>query len=101
MGNEVNTITPAYTAQPSLKVQKTNIGTQKIDGSTFETFEIVIADFQIENMLGRVQFCQKTFLIVNITLEVIFKILFFTLSNVDIQFAKGELTWRSYTIKEA
>ena len=34
-----------YTWKLKLKIWKTNVGAQKIDGSTLETFEIVIADF--------------------------------------------------------
>ena len=45
LGSEVNAMTPTYTAKLGLKVRKTNIGTQKIDGFTFEIFEIVLADF--------------------------------------------------------
>ena len=34
-------------------------------------------------------------------MEVVLRMLFLTLSNVDIQFAEKELTWRSYTVKKA
>lgn len=34
-------------------------------------------------------------------MEIVLGMPFLTLSNVDIQFAEGELTWRSYTIAEA
>ena len=43
--NKVNGMTPAYAAKLGLKVQKTNIEAQKINGSTFEIFEMVLADF--------------------------------------------------------
>ena len=35
---------------------KTNIGAKKIDDSIFKTFEIVIADFKVENKIGRLKF---------------------------------------------
>ena len=44
-GSEVNAITPTYAAKLRLKVQKTNIEAQKIDGSTLETFGMILADF--------------------------------------------------------
>ena len=44
-GNEVNAMTPTYTAKLGLKVRKTDIGAQKIDGSTLETFGMVLANF--------------------------------------------------------
>ena len=43
--SKVNAITPAYTTQQGLKVQKINVGASKIDGSLLETYGIVIAAF--------------------------------------------------------
>ena len=43
----------AYVAKLGLKVQKTDIGTQKNDSSILDPFEIVLADFQVEDKLGR------------------------------------------------
>ena len=45
LGSEVNAMTPTYIAKLGLKVRKTNIGAQKIEGSTLETFGMVLADF--------------------------------------------------------
>ena len=61
-GSEVNAMTPAYASKLSLKVHHTDIGAQKIDGSTLEIFGIVLANFQVEDKLGRAQFVQETFL---------------------------------------
>ena len=38
-------MTPAYAAQLNLKMQKTNVSAQKIDGSLLQTYGIVIAAF--------------------------------------------------------
>lgn len=43
--SEVNVMTLAYAAKLDLKVQLTNIGAQKIDGSNFYIFGIVLASF--------------------------------------------------------
>ena len=53
LGSEVNAMTPAYTAKLGLKVRETDIGVQKIDGSTLDTFRIVWADIQMEDKLGK------------------------------------------------
>ena len=45
MGSKVNTMTVAYANQLGLWIQKTDVVVQKIDGSLFRTFEIVIAGF--------------------------------------------------------
>ena len=55
-GNKKNFITPRYTSKLGLKVYHTNIGAQKIDGSIFEIFEIVLANFQVENKLEKTWF---------------------------------------------
>lgn len=46
------------------------------------TYEMVIVGFLLQNKLKRVRF---------------FGILFLIFSNADIQFAKKELVWKSYT----
>ena len=56
LGSEINIMTSAYTAELGLKIQKTNIGAQKIDGFTFDTFGIVLATFQMENKLDTTRF---------------------------------------------
>ena len=44
-GSEVNAINPDYSQKLGLKIRRTNVGAQKIDSYTLETFGIVIADF--------------------------------------------------------
>ena len=60
-GSEVNAITPAYASQLGLRARHTNVGAQKIDGSTLKTFGMVLASFQVEDKLGRARFFQETF----------------------------------------
>ena len=52
-GSEVNAMTPAYTAHLGLKVRITDVGAQKIDGSSLATYSMVIAAFQVVDKLGR------------------------------------------------
>ena len=56
LSSEVNAMTPAYTAKLHLKIWKTNIKAYKIDGFTFNTFEIVLTKFQVENKLDKARF---------------------------------------------
>ena len=55
-GSEVNIINPDYAWKLGLKIRKTNIGVQKIDGFALEIFEMVIADFQVEDKASRPRF---------------------------------------------
>ena len=99
--SEVNAISPAYILKLGLKVHHTNVRAQKIDSSSLETFGMVLASFQVENKLGRIWFFQETFLLADISAEVVLGMPFLTLSNADVQFVEKELTWRSYTTAEA
>ena len=74
-----------------LKIWKTNIGAQKIDGSTLETFEMVIADFQIGDNNNRPRFFQETFLVADTKFEMILGLLFLKISNADVSFGEGIL----------
>ena len=62
---------------------------------------MVLASFQVEDKLGRARFFQETFLLANISAEVVLGMPFLTLSNADVQFVEKELTWRSYTTVKA
>ena len=62
---------------------------------------MVLASFQVEDKLGKIRFFQETFLLADISTEVVLGMLFLTLSNADIQFVEKELTWRSYTTAKA
>ena len=44
-GSEVNAMTPGYALKLGLKVRPTDVGAQKINGSTFKTFGMVLASF--------------------------------------------------------
>ena len=56
-------------------------------------FGIVLADFQVEDNLGKAWFFQDTFLLADISAEVVLDTPFFTLSNADVQFVENELIW--------
>lgn len=51
-----------------------------------EIFRIVIVLFQVDNKDERSHFFEKTFLLTDISMVVVFEILFLTLSNVKVNF---------------
>ena len=83
---------PDYARKLGLKIWRTNIRAQKIDGSVQEIFEMVIADFQIEDKASRPRFFQKTFLVVNTKFEMILERPFLKISNADVSFGEKTLT---------
>ena len=44
-GSKINAMTLAYAEKLRFQIQRNYIGAQNIDGSSLNTFEIVIADF--------------------------------------------------------
>lgn len=86
--NEINAITLTYAARLGLFIWKTNVGAQKIDKLTLVMYNIVIAQFLIQDKLKGVWFFKEIFLVANISLEGIVEIPFFSFSDVDIWFAK-------------
>ena len=54
--NEVNAMTPAYVAHLNLKVRVTNVNAQKIDRSSLDIYNMVLAAFQVVDKLGCSQF---------------------------------------------
>ena len=82
----------AFAQKLGLDIRKTNVGAQKIDGSTFETFGMVIVDFQVEDKGGKPRFFQEIFLIANTKFEVILGMFFLKINNADMAFDKEILT---------
>ena len=90
--NKVNTMIPTYVSRLCFRVHRTDIRAQKIDGSTFKTFGIVLASFQVEDKLEKIWYFRKTFLLADISTKVVLGISFLTLSNADVQFVEKKLT---------
>ena len=101
LGSEVNAMTLTYASRLGLWVHRTDMRTQKIDGSILETFGMILTSFQVEDKLGRTRFFQETFLLADIRTEVVLGMPFLTPSNADVQFIEKELTERSYITAEA
>ena len=74
--SEVNAIHPVFTKKLGLVVQITNIGAQKIDSTTLETYEMVVAAFSVIDQANRIRFFEEIFIVANISPDVIFEYLF-------------------------
>ena len=55
----------------------------------------------MEDKASRPRFFQKTFLVADTKFEVILEMPFLKISNADVLFGEGILTWRTYTTNEA
>ena len=91
-GSETNVMASAYAKKLGLQIQKIDIGTQKINGSTLETYDMVIAGFQVQDKFRKTRFFQETLLAADTSVEVVLEISFLTFSKVKVDFAERELT---------
>ena len=90
--SKINAMTPVHAAHLGLKVKVSNVGMQKIVGSLLAIYSMVIITFQVVNKLVCSWFCQETFLLADIDMEVVSGMLFLTLNNANVQFAEKKLT---------
>ncbi len=95
--SEVNVMSQVFAHQLGLKIQKTNIGAQKIDDTTLETYGMVVSSFSILDKDGRERFFEESFLLIHLKPDVMLRMPCLTLSNTDINFQARDLQWRSYT----
>ncbi len=90
----------AFAQLLGLKIRKTNVGAQKIDGTTLETYGMVVSIFSVSDKDGRERFFEESFLLANVSPDIVLEMLFLTMRNADVDFQARDLQWRSYTIEE-
>ncbi len=97
-GSKVNAMSQAFAQQLGLKICKTNVGAQKIDGTILETYGMVVSTFSVSDKDGRERFFEESFLLAEVKPDIVLGKLFLTMSNADIDFQTRDLQWRSYII---
>ena len=90
-GSEVNVMHPTFAKRLGLGMQTTNVGAQKIDGTTLEIYGMVVAAFSVTDQADRIRFFEETFLIANVSPDVVFGMPFLTMSGADVDLSKREL----------
>ena len=91
LGSEVNAIYSAFAKELGLFIRLTNVVAQKIDSIILDIYKIVVVAFSITDKANQVKFFKKNFLVANVSPEIVFGILFLTLSNANIDFLDWEL----------
>ncbi len=94
---EVNAISQVFAHQFDLKIQKTNVEAQKIDGTTLDTYGMVVSTFSVLDKDGRERFFEESFLLADIKPDIVLGMPFLTISNADVNFQAWDLQWRFYT----
>ena len=86
-----NAIHLTFVRELGLPIRSTDVRAQKIDGTMLDTFGIVVAAFSVIDKANQVRFFKETFLVANVSPEIVLGMLFLTLSNADIDSLGREL----------
>ena len=89
--SEANIIFLIFIKKLGFIVQSTNIDTQKIDNIILKSYGIVVAIFLVIDWANKIKFFEKTFLVANVSLDIVFGILFLFLNDTNVDFSKREL----------
>ena len=83
--------TPTFILKLGLSIRTIDVGAQNIDSTMLDTFGMVIAAFSVRDKANQVRFFEETFLVANVSPEIVFGMPFFTLSDADVDFLGREL----------
>ena len=86
LGSKVNAIHLTFVKELGLPIRSTDVKAQKIDGTTLDTFGMVVTAFSVIDKANPVRFFKKSFLVVNISLKVVLGISFLTLRDANVNF---------------
>ncbi len=90
-GSEVNAMSQAFEQQLGLKIHKINVRAQKIDGTTLETYGMIVSIFSVSDKDGREWFFEESFQFADVKPDLMLGMPFLTMSNVDINFQAQNL----------
>lgn len=96
--SKVNAITLAYALKLGFRTCHTDVRAQKIYGSIFEMFRMVLASFQIDNKFEKTLFFNKTFLLAETGMKMVLEMFFLILNNANIQLSKRESFVGAFTL---
>ena len=71
-GSKANTIHLAFAKELGLTIKSTDVKAQKIAGTMLETYGMIVATFLVKNKVNQVRFFEETFLVANVSPEVVF-----------------------------
>ena len=77
LGNKINVIHLTFVEKLGFIIQSININAQKIDVTILETYEIIIVVFLVINWANKIKFFEEIVLVINISLDVVFRMFFF------------------------
>lgn len=82
--NKVKTIYPIFSKELSLSIQPIDIEAEKINNTTLDHYDMVVAAFSITDKANYIKFFEEIFKMANISLEIVLKMLFFISKTANI-----------------
>ncbi len=89
--SEINLINQTFASQLGLKIRKTNVRAQKIDGIILKTDGRVGSTLSESDNDGKEKIFIESFLLADVKPDVVFEISFLIMSNADIDFQAQDL----------
>ena len=89
--SKFNAMSQVFAHQLGLTIWKTNVGAQKIDGTTLEIYGMVVSIFSMLDKDSRERFFEESFLLADVKQEIILRMLFLTMSNANVDFQARNL----------
>lgn len=86
-----NTTNKTFASELGLKIRKTNVEDRKIDNTTLQNYKIVVSTFSVLDKDSTERFFEKSFLFADNKSDVVLRILFLSMSNIDINFQAWDL----------
>lgn len=77
--SEINKVNTAFASQLGFKIHKINIGAQRIDSTTFETYEMIVFTSSMSDKDGREKIFEENFVIADIKPNIVVGMHFFTM----------------------
>ena len=69
-------------------MQTINVGAQKINSTALETYGIMLAVFSVTDLANKIMFFEKTFLVANVSPDMVLRMPFLTLNDADVNFQR-------------
>ena len=87
-GNKVNAIHLTFAKELDLFIRPIDVGVQKIDSTTLDIYGMVVVAFSVKNKANQVRFLEETFLVANVSPEIVLEMLFLILSGGNVDFSE-------------
>lgn len=97
LSSKFNTMLPSFVWKQTLCICKTNVDTLKINSSRLKFYRMVIVSFQVDDKDRNSRFFEEIFLSADMSRNITFEMLLFTLRNIEVYFKNPKLRLRLYT----